>query len=566
MINKRITLLLVVCMIFSILTGCSSAPQKQEAVATTITRDGDYILTTDNGIITMFDNLSNVVAQVDLNGGEDSEYIYTMDEGNLYSSKLQNVENVPRIIYAVDKTSRKMTMVLAYKNELKTMKDYILKESEIEDIYGYNGLFFYSTNNKTKEANPYTYIRPQILSDDGKLSYATNIPVNTSKNALYVYMENYKSDFLNFTGLDKYTSAIDIELANYPNITKAVYSIPGNIKTWVANTQNIYFFSDTQMGSYNLETNQITMHYGSIRPVESLYIDGINKDIYTISDFGDGSEKSLILNIDYDDMSVNKAIEIQYGNPMFMHVDKDHNIYGLFKTTTSNKNFSQLRVFKYDNYAELYTIGVPYLPTKVLARNLDVYLFNPYEDYLLIGSLGSSDFAEIPKDPTGQGIEYTNMFLANKPYINDYFYDENGRLVNRENFFINHDGELVDENNDRINRYGQRIDEKGRAINKNGDFIDRYNNIIDADGTVIEYTQHKDGNYYNSKGQLVDSDGTVLVKNEIGDYVRPEVLIEEQGGIKITGHYDEYGNFIIDEDILDQYPDAYTIWQSQKNQ
>ena len=30
--------------------------------------------------------------------------------------------------------------------------------------------------------------------------------------------------------------------------------------------------------------------------------------------------------------------------------------------------------------------------------------------------------------------------------------------------------------------------------------------------------------------------------------------------------YDEYGNFIIDEDILDQYPDAYTIWQSQKNQ
>ena len=96
-------------------------------------------------------------------------------------------------------------------------------------------------------------------------------------------------------------------------------------------------------------------------------------------------------------------------------------------------------------------------------------------------------------------------------------------------------------------------------------FIDKYNNIIDEKGNVIKYIQNKDGNYYNSKGQLVDSDGTVLVRNEIGDYVRPEVLIEEQGGIQITGHYDEYGNFIIDKDVLEKYPDAYTIWQEQKN-
>ena len=36
-------------------------------------------------------------------------------------------------------------------------------------------------------------------------------------------------------------------------------------------------------------------------------------------------------------------------------------------------------------------------------------------------------------------------------------------------------------------------------------------------------------------------------------------------GIQITGHYDEYGNFIIDKDVLEKYPDAYTIWQEQKN-
>ena len=194
-----------------------------------------------------------------------------------------------------------------------------------------------------------------------------------------------------------------------------------------------------------------------------------------------------------------------------------------------------------------------------------IYLFNPYEDYFLIGAIGSSDFSEVKKSATDENRKYTDIFLANRPYINDYYYDDDGRLVNRENFFINSDGELVDENNDRINKYGQRIDEKGRAINKAGEFIDKYNNIIDEKGNVIKYIQNKDGNYYNSKGQLVDSDGTVLVRNEIGDYVRPEVLIEEQGGIQITGHYDEYGNFIIDKDVLEKYPDAYTIWQEQKN-
>lgn len=564
MLKRSLSLFLVFCTVLVLLTGCAGSQQSSNPTIQE-TKNGEYILTTENGIITMFDNVSNVLAEVDLNAGEDSKYIYTMDEGNIYSSKLTDVDNIPRILYAVDKSSRKMTMILVYKNELKMMKDYILQEGEIEDIYGYNGVFFYSTRNKDTKANYYTYVRPQILSDDGKLSYATNIPVNTSKDSLYVYMENYTSDFLNYTGLNKYISSIDKELMNIPKVNKATYALPGDTSTWVANTQNIYFFSKVQMGSYDMENNRITLHYGTIRPISATYIDGINKDIYTISDFGDGSEKSLILNVDYDDMIVNKAIEIQYANPLNIFVDKDKNIYALFKTTTSEKNFSQLRIFRYGDYAELYTIGVPYLPTKVLSKDSEIYLFNPYEDYFLIGAIGSSDFSEVKKSATDENRKYTDIFLANRPYINDYYYDDDGRLVNRENFFINSDGELVDENNDRINKYGQRIDEKGRAINKAGEFIDKYNNIIDEKGNVIKYIQNKDGNYYNSKGQLVDSDGTVLVRNEIGDYVRPEVLIEEQGGIQITGHYDEYGNFIIDKDVLEKYPDAYTIWQEQKN-
>jgi hypothetical protein len=318
------------------------------------------------------------------------------------------------------------------------------------------------------------------------------------------------------------------------------------------------------MGSYDMKTNQITLRYGSIRPINSVYIDGINKDIYTISDFGDGSEKSLIMNLDYNGMYVNKTIEINYANPLNLYVDKNHNIYGIFKTTTSNKNFSQLRVFRYADAAELYTIGVPYLPTKMLSRDSTVYLFNPYEDYFLIGSLGSSEFSKIEKDPTDRDMQYTDIFIANREYINDYFYDENGRLRNRENYYINSDGELVNADNERINKYGQRIDEKGRAINKDGEYIDKYNNIIDIQGNILKYVPDSEGYYHNSNGQYVDSDGTLLVRNDIGDWVRPEVLIEEQGGIKITGHYDEFGNFIIDADILEKYPDAYDIWQKQK--
>ena len=563
--QKKISLFIVLSLIFSLLTGCSTGGGSTEAQLPTQAVMGDYILTTDNGIITMYDNVSNVVAELDLNGGEDSQYIYAMDEGNLYSSKLYGVTNIPRIIYAVDKTTRKMTMVLAYQNELKSMRDYILKEGNIEDIYGYNGLFFYSTLNKETKANDYTFVRPQILSDDGKLSYATNIPVNDSKDALYVYMENLSNDFLQFTGLKDYMSSIDIELTNFPSVQKAVYELPGNIKTWVANTQNIYFFNNEQMGAYDLENDQITLYYGSIRPITSMYIDGINKNIYTISDFGNGSEKSLVLNIDYDDMRINKALEIQYSDPISVYVDKDSNVYTLYKTTNSKKNFSQLRIFRYSDYAETFTIGIPYLPTQMLAKDSTVYLFNPYEDYFLIGAIGAAEFSEVPKDPQNRGLKYTSIFLANRTYINDYYYDEEGRLVNRENFYINGDGEIIDENGDRINKYGQRIDEKGRAINKAGEFIDKYNNVIDSKGNIIKYVQNADGYYYNSKGEYVDSDGTVLVRNEIGDWVRPEILIEEQGGIKITGHYDEFGNFIIDEDILEKYPDAYSIWQESKN-
>ena len=59
-----------------------------------------------------------------------------------------------------------------------------------------------------------------------------------------------------------------------------------------------------------------------------------------------------------------------------------------------------------------------------------------------------------------------------------------------------------------------------------------------------------------------DIDGTVLVRNSEGDWVRPENSDEAE--VVITGHYDEYGNFIIDKDILDAYPDAYERWQSSQ--
>lgn len=564
--KKIISMMLIICFFVISFVGCSNNNIPSTDDSNILSQNGEYVLTTDHGIITMFDNVGNIVSELDLGGGPDSNYIYTMDEGNVYSSQLTNIKNIPQMMYAVDKTTRKMTMVLIYNGQIKSMKDYILKESQIENIYGYNGLFFYSTVNQQTIGNHYTYVRPQLLSDDGKLSYATSIPVNESKTATYIYMENYNEDYLNFSGLGKKLSEIDKELLNIPKINKSIYELPGDLTTWLANNKNIYFFTKTQMGQYDMINNQITLHYGAIRTIGSKYIDGVNKNIYTINDFGEESDKTLLLNIDYEKMLVNKAIEINYSNPLALHVDKDKNIYVIFKNTYSNKNFSQLRVFKYGDYSEQYTIGVPYLPTTILSQDDTVYLFNPYEDHFLIGSIGSSDFTTVEKSPLNKNLKYTNIFLANKSYVNDYYYDEEGRLVNRENTLINQDGDLINENNDKINVYGQRIDEKGRAINKDGQFIDKYNNILDEKGNIVKYIADDEGYYHNEKGQYVSEMGIVLVRNEIGDWVLPEKLIEEQGGLKITGHYDEHGNFIIDKEILEKYPDAYEIWQNQKDE
>ena len=562
--KKFISIFLMIFVIIFSLVGCSGGKGTLDTTKNLLGDTGEYVLTTDHGVVTMFSNVGKVVSELDLGGGPESKYVYVMDEGNVYSSQLTNINNVPQVLYALDKTTRKMTMVLVYNGQVKSMKDYILKESQIDKIYAYNGMFYYSTLNQKTIANPYTYVRPQLLSDDGKLSYATSIPVNASKTSTYVYMENYSVDYLNFTGLGKKLSEIDKELLNIPKIEKAIYELPGELTSWLANSKNIFFFTRTQMGQYDMINNQVTLHYGAIRPISSTYIDGINKNIYTISDFGDKSKKTLLLNIDYEKMLVNKAIEINYSNPIALHIDKNKNIYVLFKNAYSDKNFSQLRVFKYGDYAEQYTIGVPYLPTKILSKDDTIYLFNPYEDYFLIGSIGSSDFTQVKKAPQNKDLKYTDIFLANKSYINDYYYDDDGRLVNRENTLVNQNGQLINENNDKVNIYGQRIDEKGRAINKSGEFIDKYNNILDDKGIITKYVADKTGYYYNSKGQYVSKDGILLVRNEIGDWVLPAKLIQEQGGLKVTGHYDEFGNFIIDKNILEKYPDAYEIWQAQK--
>ena len=91
MLKRSLSLFLVFCTVLVLLTGCAGSQQSSNPTIQE-TKNGEYILTTENGIITMFDNVSNVLAEVDLNAGEDSKYIYTMDEGNIYSSKLTEIK------------------------------------------------------------------------------------------------------------------------------------------------------------------------------------------------------------------------------------------------------------------------------------------------------------------------------------------------------------------------------------------------------------------------------------------------------------------------------------------
>lgn len=562
--KKRILTLLITMIFFTLcLTGCGNNSTTTEAVQNK--KPGDYILTTTTGIITMFDESDNIVTSITLNGTQNSNFIYRMDEGNLYSSQLTNVNIMPQMFYALDLSSRKLTLLTIHNNQINKKAEYILSESNILDFHAYNGIVYYSTKSNNIAANSYSFERRQKLNNNGKLNYLQNITLNTSNQSTYIYMENYFEEYLVYTGLDKFLSSTDKALINTPKLKHAIYEIPTDVKTWVANSNKIYFFTETQMGIYNTLTNKISVHYGTINPIKTQYIDGINKRIFLMSDFGEGSEKSVLMSLKYDDLTVDTSTQIDYSNPITINVEKNNYILAIFKVTNSSKTFSQLRVLNYSDKSELYVIGVDYLPTKVLTRGESLYLFNPYEPNFLIGTINSSDFSKVNKTVENSTEFYSDIFLVNVEYKNDYFYDENGRFVNRHDHLINADGELIDNRNDLVNKIGQRIDALGRAIDKDGNLIDKYGNIIDIDGNIVQYVKTADGYYYNADGKKCDADGTVLVRNEIGDWVRPEIALEEQGGITITGHYDEHGNFIIDQDILDEYPDAYELWQEQQN-
>ena len=141
-------------------------------------------------------------------------------------------------------------------------------------------------------------------------------------------------------------------------------------------------------------------------------------------------------------------------------------------------------------------------------------------------------------------------------------YDDNGRLVNEEGRLINRDNELIDEGLNRVNRYGQKINEYGKAINEDGELIDRYNNVINEKGNIIRYVMGSDGLYRNSFGRVVNEHGQELVQDEEGNWVLPKEPEREP----IRGYYDENGEFIIDPEYLEKYPDAYDYLDEYLNQ
>ena len=188
--KKRIFTLLMTMIIFLLcLTGCGNNTTTTEVVQNT--QPGDYILTTTSGTITMFDKSDNIVTSITLNGTQNSDFIYRMDEGNLYSSQLTNVNIMPQMLYALDKSSRKLTMLTIHNNQINKKAEYILSESNILDFHAYNGIVYYSTKANNISANSYSFERRQKLNENGKLNYLQNITLNVSNQSTYIYMENY---------------------------------------------------------------------------------------------------------------------------------------------------------------------------------------------------------------------------------------------------------------------------------------------------------------------------------------------------------------------------------------
>ena len=262
-----------------------------------------------------------------------------MDTGNTYAKSLQNMEYIPNILYAVDKSNGRLYILKVDKKEIKEIDKKSLREKNIDKIVAYNGLFFYSVKAKNMWSNKYSFIKNEREKMNGIIDYDASLPVERSRPlSTYILLENYSDLFLDATGIKKNLKKEDFDKFQTTKLHRKTFELPCDADDWTANNKYIYFFYEDHMGEYILEKDQVGLYYGAKKTVESVYIDGRFKKVLTLNNFdGSFTQKSLLFELNYKNNRITRSIEIEEQNPLGLSVDKGQFIHMIFKSSESNE-------------------------------------------------------------------------------------------------------------------------------------------------------------------------------------------------------------------------------------
>lgn len=559
--NKKTSFVFILLILIIALTGCNKKKQPIEADLSKIYKDNrelkpnsddsDFILTTKSGLIALFDVNGNVLDELQIENSKKSDFIYCEDSGDIFSKNILDKNKFNVIFYALDKSSGKLYLIKNSNNKLKVFEEKSLKGSKnILEIKAYNGLFFYLVKDSNISANKYTIAKNKAEEMNGIIDYSADVPVERrGKTYSYIYLENLSKAFLKGMEIDKDLTDADISNMNLVDLKKDTFKIPFNINSWTVTNKEIVYYAEDIYGSYDMERNILSANYGLNSTIGSFYINGRYSQIYSINQMGKHSNKTILLKTNPDDLSIEKALEYEGVQPTCTYIDKINYLLFIGYKEDNLSTFGKMKVINLVTNKEVQTLSLKFVPTSIKGHNGYYYIMNEFEDYFIVGTVGSKDYSTYKKY---LGKENTSDLLLSNNLKKDYFvYDANGRYIDEEGKLLDYRGNLINEYSQKVNRYGQLLDDYGRAINSIGELVDKYGNIIDENGIIIKYTMQTDGYYRSSNGTIVDDTGKAMIRQEDGSYIKDKEKIPD-----IEWHYDENGKIVINADYLEKYPDA----------
>lgn len=98
---------------------------------------------------------------------------------------------------------------------------------------------------------------------------------------------------------------------------------------------------------------------------------------------------------------------------------------------------------------------------------------------------------------------------------NGLFYNQQGKLVNKQNQLVNDRGQRINDAGQLINKHGQAVNDKGKLINAQNHTINSRGALVNNDGHLVDGKDrliNPAGRLVNTKGEYVDRDQRVVNK------------------------------------------------------